>query len=323
MTIRHHDPAAEAAAKLGGSATALVLEPSPPACHDEPFFADDPAAVASGATETVGPTTAAHRTWAEVVAQRPELTDWAAERWLAAHRPLQPLPEHYPQARNAYHRLAYAVVAEARRCANTKFGLRYTRGGFGTPFFGDDVQVRVQAGRLVVQHGTEVRHSAITSLRAAARFVGVEPGTAAAEHDSPPLGDIDADLPATRETGRFLGDWFGFSWAVLEELRVTPGAVDAARTQLWPGHFDPATEIGDAAQGRRASYGASPGDHAHQEPYLYVAAWGEVDRTDPYWNANSFNGASLRYETLAGSDDAAATALDFFREGLQRLSQQG
>ena len=41
MTVRHHDPAAEANAKLGGSLTALVLEPSPPADHNEPFFADE------------------------------------------------------------------------------------------------------------------------------------------------------------------------------------------------------------------------------------------------------------------------------------------
>ncbi len=321
MTIRHHDPAAEADAKLGGRVTALVLEPSPPANHDEPFFADDPTAIPEGATRTVGPTSAADRTWADLVADRPELADWAAERWLAAYRPLQPVPADYPETRNAYHRLAYAVVAEARRCANTKFGLRYTRGGFGTPFFGDDQQVRVQDGVLVVQQGPEVRHCAITSLRAAAQFVGVEPGTTAAEHDSPPPGDIDADLGATVATGRFLGDWFGFSWAVLEELRVTSGAVDAERTQLWPGHFDPAAAIGDAERGQRATYGCSPGDDAHDEPYLYVGAWGDVDRSDPYWNETSFNGASLPYAALLESDDSVSTALDFFKEGLDRLNQ--
>lgn len=321
MEIRHHDPAAEANAKLGGSATALVLEPSPPADHDGPFFADDPAAIPPGAANTVGPTSAADRTWTRVVADRPELSSWASERWLAAYRPLQPVPADYPETRNAYQRLAYAVVAEARRCANTKFGLRYTRGGFGTPFFGDDRQVRVQDGVLVVQQGPEVRHSAITSLRAAAQFVGVEPGTTAAEHDSPPLGDIDADLGATVATCRLLGDWFGFSWAVLEELRVTPSAVDAERVQLWPGHFDPAAAIGDTEQGRRATYGCSPGDDAHEEPYLYVGAWGDVDRDDPYWNETSFNGASLPYAALVGIDDPVETALGFFRAGLDRLNQ--
>lgn len=321
MTVRYLNPAAEAGAKLGGVATVLVLEPSPPADHTEPFFADDPAAIPSDAAATVGPTSAADRTWAQVIVERPELSDWAADRWLAAHRPLSPVPDGYREARNAYHRLAYAVIAEARRCSNTKFGLRYTRGGFGTPFFGDDQQVRVQDGLLVVQQGTEVRQSDITSLRAAAQFVGVEPGTTAAEHDSPPLGDLDSNLGATRSTGAFLADWFGFSWAVLEELRVTPGAIDAERTQLWPGHFDPAAAIGDVEAGRRATYGASPGDDAHEEPYLYVGAWGDVDRTDPYWNETAFNGASLGYEALVGTDDAVHTALDFFRAGLDRLKR--
>ncbi|MDE0700864.1 MAG: hypothetical protein F4Y27_07785 [Acidimicrobiaceae bacterium] len=319
MTVRHQNPAAEAAAKLGGATTALVLEPSPPANQTEPFFADDPAAIPADAATTVGPTSAADRTWAQVVAERPELSGWAADRWLAAYRPLSPVPDRYCEARNAYHRLAYSVIAEARRCANTKFGLRYTRGGFGTPFFGDDQQVRVQDGLLVVQQGAEVRHSAITSLRAAGEFVGVQPGTAAAEHDSPPLGDVDSDLGASRSTGAFLAEWFGFSWAVLEELRVTPGAVDAERTQLWPGHFDPAAAIGDVEQDQRATYGCSPGDDAHDEPYLYVGAWGEVDREDPYWNETTFNGASLPYAALVGTDNAVQTALNFFRAGLGRL----
>ena len=282
MEIRHQNPAAEANAKLASTATALVLEPSPPANHAEPFFADDPAAAPPGAATTVGPTSAADRTWVEVVAERPELSSWAAERWLAAYPPLKPVPDGYPDARNAYHRLAYAIVAEARRCANTKFGLRYTRGGFGTPFFGDDQQVRVQDGLLVVQHGAEARYSAITSLWAAAEFVGVQPGTAAAEHDSPALGDIDSDLGATSATGTFLGDWFGFSWAVLEELRVTPGAVDAERTQLWPGHFDPAAAIGDAERGQRATYGCSPGGDATMSPtctWELGATWTARTRT--------------------------------------------
>ena len=48
----------------------------------------------------------------------------------------------------------------------------------------------------------------------------------------------------TAETGAFLAAWFGFAWVVLEELRLTPDAVDVERTQLWPGHFDPALAMG-------------------------------------------------------------------------------
>ena len=119
------------------------------------------------------------------------------------------------------------------------------------------------------------------------------------------------------------GEWFGLSWAVLEELRLTPGAHDPERTQLWPGHFDPAIAMGDAEAGGRGTYGMSPGDHGHDEPYLYVGAWGAVDRTDAYWNETAFNGASMPFAELAGHDDPYEAALAFFRSGYARLTGRG
>jgi hypothetical protein len=320
-----HDPAAEAAARVGAGRFATVLEPSPPAVTDGEFLADDPADLAGAPDDaiTVTPTSAGDLDWVAIVEEEPDLAAWAAERWLAAFPTLPPVPDGYPAARRAYHRLAYAVVAEARRRATTKFGLRYTRGGFGTPFFGDDEQVRVEGGRLVVQRAGTATSAPITSLRAAADVVGVDPGTDAAEHDSPPLDDVDADLGATAATGAFLAAWFGFSWSVLEELRLTPGAVDVERPQLWPGHFDPALAMGDAEAGGRATYGMSPGDADHDEPYLYVGAWGRVDRSDPFWNETAFTGASLAYAELLRADDPRETALAFFRAGHRRLSGRG
>lgn len=315
---------AEATAKAGAGMLAYVLEPSPPAIGEPPFFADDPAAhdpaTAGGAT-AVTPTTAGDMTWDELIASRPELAEFAADHWLGARRPLPGVPAGYPAARDGFHRLGYSVIAEARRRSNTKFGLRYTHGGFGTPFFGDDEQVRVEGSMIVVQRGGSSEAAPITSIAAAAAFVGVEPATIAAEDDSPKLGDVDEDLGVTEETGRFLGDWFGFSWAVVEELRLTKGAVDVERTQLWPGHFDAAIAMGDAEAGRRATYGMSPGDATHDEPYIYVAAWGDVDRSDRYWNETSFNGASLTYSDLRGSGDEFTVALDFLRGGYERLSR--
>lgn len=322
MNIAAHDPTAEANAKLGDGLEARTLEPGRPADTDPDFFADDPAKAGerTGQDLIVTPTTGGDRTWDDIVTERPELGEWAAERWLARRPRLPDVPVGYPAARNGYHRLAYGVVAEARRLANTKFGLRFTRGGFGTPFFGDDEQVRVEHGLLVRQRGDDADAIEITTLRAAADFLGLEPGTAAGEHDSPPLGDLDADLGATPETGSFLASWFGFSWAALEELRLTDGAVEVDRTQLWPGHFDPAIAMGDAATGGRATFGASPGDHGHDEPYLYVGAWGDVDRRDPYWNETTFNGASMTYRDLVETEDSVTTAIEFFREGHQRLT---
>lgn len=320
MSIAAHHPTAEANERLGDGFEARTLEPGRPASTDPDFFADDPAVAGERLDELiVTPTSGGDRSWDEIVSDRPELADWAAERWLANRPPLPEVPSGYPAARDGYHRLAYSLVAEARRLANAKFGLRFTRGGFGTPFFGDDEQVRVEHGRLVHQRRDEVDSSTITTLRAAADFLGIEPGTAAGEHDSPPLGDLGDDLGATAETGEFLAAWFGFTWSVLEELRLTGGALDVDRTQLWPGHFDPAIAMGDAEAGSRATYGASPGDAAHDEPYLYVGAWGEVDRTDPYWNETAFNGASTTYAALRDAEDPLAAAIAFFRSGYERL----
>jgi hypothetical protein len=321
LAMQPHNPAAEAAAKLGPGFAARVLEPSPPTVAVAPWFADDPAArgTADG-VPVITPTSGGDRSWDDILGDRPELAEWAAERWLGARPSLPQIPAGYPAARDGYHRLAYGIVAEARCLANTKFGLRYTRGGYGTPFYGADEQVRVEPGLLVHQQGHTARMVPITTLRAATAFIDVKPGVAASEHNSPPLGDLDEDLGATVETGEFLGSWFGFSWAVLEELRLTDGAVDIGRTQLWPGHFDPALEMGDEASGGRASFGASPGDKEHDEPYLYVGAAGDVDRDDPYWNETTFAGASMSYRELSDTDDAVAAALGFFRGGYTRLN---
>lgn len=315
------DPAAEAAEAVGDERLTLrVLEPSPPTIRTAPFFADDPAARGDTDGPVVTPTSAGDLTWDALIEQRPELVPFARARWLGARGRLPTLPPHYPEARVAYHRLAYGVVAEARRSANTKFGLRYTKGGFGTPFFGADEQVRVEGTRLIRQRGSTATSIEITTLRAAGHFLGVEPSTVAAEHDSPPLGDLDEILPVTATAGAFLGAWFGLAWAVLEELRVSPGAHDPERVQLWPGHFDPAMAMGDAERGERATYGLSPGDHSHAEPYLYVGAWGDVDRDDPYWNERAFNGASMGFRELADTEDVYASVVDFFRRGVAKLT---
>ncbi len=123
--------------------------------------------------------------------------------------------------------------------------------------------------------------------------------------------------------GEFLGAWFGLATAALEELRFSPGVVDPERVQLWPGHFDPAIAAGSAESGRRATYGFSPGDHSHDEPYIYVAAWGNVDRSDPFWNEQDFNGASLSYRSLHVVEDHYGAAVDFLRDGYARLSGRG
>ncbi|MGI9602315.1 MAG: hypothetical protein ACR2QE_10550, partial [Acidimicrobiales bacterium] len=241
-SVRH--PRREAQEIAGGDAR--VLEPSPPAVSAEPFFADDPTDVAD-AGGVVAPTSAGVTSWDELVAASddPALTEFARSRWLGAYAPLAPVPTNFVSRREDVHRLAYSVVAEARRQSNTKFGLRYTLGGVGTPFFGGDAQVRIESGSIVVQEGDQVRSAPITTLLDAGEFVGVTPSTEAAEHDSPPLGDLERPLAIDAEITDFVGDWFGFATSVLEELRLTDGAVDVSRVQVWPGHLDAAIEMGD------------------------------------------------------------------------------
>ncbi len=316
------NPRAEAQALLPEGHEARVLEPSPPAVVDE-YFADDPTDPAGAApgVKVVGPTSDADVTWDAFAADHPAVAEFAADHWLGAYKPLRPLPADFARVRDDLHQVAYFALAPARHAANGKIGLRYTFGGFGTPFFGDDAQARVEGTELVLQQGDEIRSAPIITVRAAAEFFGVSyseewfPGF----HD--PLEPTDPDRPLTvsPEAVAALADWFGFAFSVLEEARRTEGAEQVSRVQLWPEHFDPAFEMGDHDRGRRASYGASPGDASHPGPYLYVAAWSEADRSEPFWNDRSFNGASLGYDELLAADDPRALALEFYRRGFDTL----
>ena len=243
----------------------------------------------------------------------------------------------------ALHRLAVYVVAPTRHAANGKFGLRWTSGGFGTPFFkhaaesgGDaggvgrpvDRQIRVEGTQLIDQRGEQVRVAPITTLRAAAEFLETEVDTStAAEHDSPEPGDLDAELAIDEQASRFLGAWYGMGFAALERLRADEASVDPSRPQLWPGHFDPAIEVGD--EDHRASYGASPGDSdadgngGIDEPYLYVSVWWPdrigFDESDPAWNAPMFKGAVLRLSEFPDGEDVVDVAHRFWADARDRL----
>lgn len=303
-----------------------VLEPSPPAVNDDQWFADDPAAVDDSDTKAILPAglgRAEHGDWNGWLAEHPEHGDWVSRRWLGGQRVLPSLPDEHVSTRLALHRLAAYVIAPVRHQANGKFGLRWTLGGFGTPFFGADRQIRVDGTQLIDQHGTEVRTAPITSLQAAADFLGTAIDTeTAAEHDSPPLGDANEQLSINAEAVDFLGNWYGMAFAALERARLDAASVDASRPQIWPGHFDPAIEIGD--ENHRGSYGASPGDHAIPEPYLYVSVWWpdrlDLDTSDPIWNAPSFTGAILKFADFPGGDpaDAAASFFLSIRDRIQR-----
>jgi len=279
---------------------AWVLEPSPPSVLDA-FFADDP--VTAGTLD-----------WVAWVAVHEEQAGWAADRWLAGWRPLKAAPPRLAETRLALHRLAFYVVAPARKRVNTRFGLRWTLGGFGTPFFGDDEQVRVSGADVVVQRGDAADSRPITTLADAAAFLLDGPPEVAwgSGFDVPGAGDVDAPLPVDAGAAAFLGDWFGFAWSVLEELRSDAESVDAGRVQLWPEHFDAAVEC--LRDDRRAVFGASPGDDtASAEPYVYVSSPRVQAVPGELWNATTFPGAILPLTSFIDSADQRGAVLDFFR----------
>jgi hypothetical protein len=301
----------EAFDRLDGRYEVRVLEPSPPAVDEEPWFADDPTArgeVPDG-RELVSPVTTGDLLWDDLAADDAGLAAWCAERWLGAYRRLEAAPPPLQAARLALHRLAEHVLTPARQHANGKIALRYVAGGFGTPFFGDDVQVRVEGAELVVDSPGGERRAPIGSLAAAAEHVGI----ALAVEDQP----LDMDGAASR----FLGDWYGFTASVLEQLRAEAGPeLEASRVQLWTEHFDLAVELGAKEAGARAGYGGSPGDERHSEPYLYVVPWEASRASGDGWNAAGYPGAELSFAELLEAPDQRGAALDVFRSRLRALS---
>ncbi len=241
---------------------------------------------------------------------------------------LAELPDGYLASVEDYHRLVYSVVAEARRVATGRFGLRSLDAGFGTPVFevtmgraGEmECQVWVDGEELCATEGGTLRSVHITTLSAAAKFVGVSPGAEAREHDSPELGDVERRLRVSAEMGAHLATWFRLGKRALGQLHDLPGAAEPDEIQLWPGHFDIATAIGVAEAGTRATYGLSPGDAAHPFPYAYVGPWDEVDRSDPYWNDDVFGGASLPYAEIIAAADPAGALFEFLYAGFDSIN---
>jgi hypothetical protein len=286
-----------------------VLEPSPPAVHDEPWFADDPTDPAgSSEKQVVSPVTSGDILWSELAGDDPALAEFCRERWLGPYKALEPVPMTLMPTRLALHAVAERVLSPARQRDSGKIGLRWTLGGFGTPYFGADAQLRVEGAQLVIDAGGEERRQPLSSIRDAAAAVGFDLSGADEEQADAPL-DIDASA------ARFLGDWFGFSTNVLEQLRAeAEPAWEPSRVQLWPEHFDVALEL----PGLGTTLGGSPGDEHHPEPYLYATLW-EHQPADELWNARGFAGAEMPYAELLAAPSARDAALDFFRTRLAKL----
>ncbi|MGN6215373.1 MAG: hypothetical protein ACTHN7_00225 [Solirubrobacterales bacterium] len=204
---------------------------------------------------------------------------------------IAPLPDGFAAAVAALHRVAEEVVAPARKPDN-EIALEATPGGFGTPPFeweGAMHRVRVEGTELVRETDGRQEREALE---------GVDP-----------------------EAARALAAWYELGTAVLERLRDEADATATATEPiLWPEHFDVAIEMGAEASGARATYGFSPGDENHSQPYAYVAPW-TAQPAGELWNARGFGGAELGYADLLAAADPARAALDFMRSRRDALAQ--
>jgi hypothetical protein len=221
---------------------------------------------------------------------------------------LKRLPGSFRTTRDALHRVAAELVAPARKPHN-EIALRQTPGGFGTPEFEfEDVwtQVRVDGAELVLTRDGEEDRAALTSIAAGAALLGDRLLPDGLPDDDSPLG-ID---PIAAER---LADYYALAAETLGRVKAALAPSDEpSATNLWPEHFDIAFEAGDEAEGRRATYGASPGDDDHPEPYAYVGPW-SAPTDGRLWNATGFKGAELSYAELLASDDPVASAVEFMR----------
>ena len=222
------------------------------------------------------------------------------------------------RTRDALQRVATHVLARARYAAAGRFGLRATPGGFGTPAFGDAVEVlRVSGGVLVHERDGHASSMAIdgATLAALAEFAGADLGVPfEAGHDTPPLGDVDEPLTVDSGQAAALAAWWHLGWQVIDTAAADQR--DAMALQLWPEHFDAGTSVavGDD-DGDRCNLGVSPGDSFSDEPYLYVGPWTNRRPGDTsYWNA-PFGAVLTRTQVEDGAD-----ALAFLRRGLELLT---
>ncbi len=224
---------------------------------------------------------------------------------------LPPITDHnrYVATRTAWHTLAERVLAPARAADTGRIGLRPAAGGFSTGPFGADRTIAVADGDLLVVEGSVTRRSTVTTLRAAAAFAGTDPAATTGFFTPTTPADPDAALRVDPASAAALAEWFAFGARVLGAWRAQHVDETPSEIQLWPEHFDLGLDLGP--DGRRANYGASPGDGGSALPYLYVGPWEPSD--DPFWTAGTY--AALGYDELVGRADPERRAAAFFAAG--------
>jgi hypothetical protein len=137
--------------------------------------------------------------------------------------------------------------------------------------------------------------------------------------DAPPLGDVDLLIDADADVAEVIADWYDVGWRVLDGVTTgLPAEAAPATIQLWPEHFDAATNVG-LASGDRVNLGFSPGDAFEAGPYAYVGPWSSQRPGDPsFWNAPF--GAVLRWSEAHASAQPIEACSAFMLAGLRHSS---
>jgi hypothetical protein len=196
-----------------------------------------------------------------------------------------------------------------------RIGLIPLPGGFGTPEFADRERVRVDGVELVREVAGVAQRTPLSTLAAAARFAGVDLGVPTGVYETKTPLRPDDPLGLDPAAAGALADWYALGARALDEVRG--GRADAS-VVLWPEHFDAACDLGDESNRSRVTCGASPGDDAIPEPYLYVSPWEPSLHTGPL-GEYAFGGA-ITYGTLAGAAAGPdAAAVEFLRGALALL----
>jgi hypothetical protein len=222
------------------------------------------------------------------------------------------------------HRIAAHVLARRRFDVSGRFGLRASPGGIATPAFGEGPETIRVSGTTVVRETAGISaHATLvgSTLRELAAFAGVDLNVAfSCGDDTPDLGDVDAPLDLDPDAVAVIADWYDVGWRVLDTVVAELSAEAApATTQLWPEHFDAATNV-TLGSGERVNLGFSPGDSSQAEPYAYVGPWSPQRPGDPaFWNV-PFGALLRRSEALARSDPASVCR-QFLRTGIGQLSR--
>jgi hypothetical protein len=198
--------------------------------------------------------------------------------------------------------------------ATCRIGLRILDGAVSTPPYRRDGGTRrlLLDGTDVVDErdGREVGRVALAggpTLGEVRAALGVTAPAPADIYDLGSPGDpgrpLALDPAATAALVAVLGVGHDALAALRAEVEGEVGSI-----QLWPEHLDVALAFD------HMNHGASPGDDAHPEPYLYVGPWDGVPE-GPFWNEPF--GASRPALPPPATEDALA----FFREGRARLGR--